>query len=44
MLLRQQREAASPPARDNRVIYELMRQMRGEGEGIEEAQDTPHED
>jgi hypothetical protein len=42
MLLRQQREAASPPARDNRVIYELMRQMRGEG--IEEAQDAPHED
>ncbi len=44
MLLRQQREATSPPARDNRVIYELMRQMRGEGEGVEEAQDAPHED
>jgi hypothetical protein len=30
MLIRQQREAAQPPARDNQVIYALMRQMRGE--------------
>ena len=30
MLIRQQQEAAQPPARDNQVIYALMRQMRGE--------------
>src|SRR5207244_13340071 len=36
MLIRQQREAAEPPARESHLIYALMRQMRGEVEVIEE--------
>src|SRR5437763_9341843 len=43
MVIRQQREAAQPPARDNQVIYALMRRMRGEttviGERAEHAEE-----
>jgi len=41
-LIRQQRESAEPPARDNHLIYALMRQMRGEG--IEEPAHSSDED
>jgi hypothetical protein len=44
MLIRQQREATEPPARENHLIYALMRQMRGEVEAIEEPKDSHDEE